>query len=107
MGKPMIMTICQYPFKCRTFRELEDRPGAFAVMSEFYSKYYLLDVDCSDDVKKAVEEHERRKCWEKHRKGTIEYAVLYESDFPSKTKEEIMNEVRRKYSTIPCGGSPL
>jgi len=104
----MMIPIAQYPFKGphRSLKDIEDLPGAFAIISEFTGKHYLLDVDCSDEVKKAIKTHERRKCWENHRKGLLRYAVLYEADFPSKSKEEIVKEVRRKYVTMPCGGSP-
>jgi hypothetical protein len=104
----VIIPVSDYPFKGphRTVGNLVDRPGAFAVFSEFNGKYYLLDVDFSDEVKKAIENHERIKCWEKYRKGLIRYAVLYESDFPSKPKEEIVKEVRKRYVTMPCGGGP-
>ena len=83
----MIISICEYLFKGpqRTKGKIDDRPGAFAVLSEFYGKYYLLDADCSDEVKNAIENHKRRKCWEKYRKDLIRYTVLYKSDFSPKS----------------------
>lgn len=102
------MPIANYAFEgpFRLVEKIEDSPGVFAVVSEFVDKYYLLDVDHSDEVRKAIENHERRKCWEMYRKGLIRYAVLYKSDFPSKTEEEIVKEVRKWYVMIPCGGGP-
>ena len=104
----MIIPIAQYPFKGphRSLRGVEDLPGAFAIISEFTGKNYLLDVDYSDEIKKAIKTHERKNCWQNHRKGILRYAVLYETDFPSETKEEIVKKVRKRYNTIPCGGSP-
>ena len=86
-------------------RKVEDLPGAFAIISEFTGKNYLLDVDYSDEIKKAIKTHERKNCWQNHRKGILRYAVLYETDFPSETKEEIVKKVRERYKTIPCGGN--
>lgn len=104
----MIIAICENPLKGRhkTVGKIDDRPGAFAVLSEFYVKYYLLDVDCLGEMKKAEENHKVRKCWEMHRKGLIRYAMLYKSDFPPKAKEEIVKEVRKSYVTILYEGGP-
>jgi hypothetical protein len=103
----MIIPIAQYPFKGphRSLRNIEDLPGVFIIISEFTGKHYLLDVDYSDEIKKAIEVHERRKCWQLYRKGLLRYAVLYESDFPSEPKEKIAKKVRIKYQAIPCGGN--
>lgn len=103
----LIMPIADYPFDGphRSVNEIENSPGVFAVICEFVETYYLLDVDHSDDVKKAILNHERRKCWEKFRRGLIRYAVLYERNFPSETKEDIEKKIRRKYKNIPCGSN--
>jgi len=101
----MIVPIAEYPFKGlhKTIGKLEDKPGVFTIISEFDGINHLFDVDCSETVKKKIENHERRKCWEKYRKGLIRYAVLYESDFPFVPKEKLVEEVRKRYKTVPCG----
>ena len=58
-------------------------------------------------MKNAIENHKRRKCWEKYRKGLIRYTVLYKSDFSPKVKEEIVREVRKRYVTIPPARNPI
>lgn len=100
-----IMPIAEYPFEgpYPTLRKIENDRGVFAVISEFVGKHYLLDVGCSEDVKKAIQEHDRRKCWERYRKGKLRYAVLYSKYFPKQTNEEIERKIRLKYKTIPCG----
>lgn len=107
MKYKMMIPIAHYPFKGphRSLRNIEDLPGVFAIISEFTGKNYLLDVDYSDEIKKAIKTHERKNCWQKYRKGLIRYAVLYETDFPSEPKEEIAKKVRKKYQAIPCGGN--
>jgi hypothetical protein len=90
-----------------TLSKIENRPGLYAIISEYYDKHYLLDVGQSDDVKKAIKNHERRKCWEKYRKGRIRYAVYYTPEAGPKKRTSIENEIRKIYETIPCGGCPL
>jgi len=101
----MIIPIAQYPFKgpLKSIKKIGNSPGVFAIICEFVEKNYLLDVDHSEDVKKSILNHERKKCWEKYRKGLIRYAVLYEHNFSSESKEEIEKKIRYKYRTIPCG----
>jgi hypothetical protein len=100
----MIMPIADYPFEGphRSVKKIENGPGVFAVICEFVGTYYLLDVDQSDDAKKAILNHERKKCWQKYRRGLIRYAVIYESNFPSEA-EEIEKKIRHTYKNIPCG----
>ena len=101
----MIMPIAQYPFDGphRSLKDIKPEPGVFAVICEFVDKYYLLDIDHSDDVRKAIQEHRRRKCWEKYRKGRVRYAVLYEMELPDVKNSDIMRKIRDAYRTIPCG----
>lgn len=100
-----IIPIAQYPFEGphRSVKKIENIPGLFAVICKFVDTFYLLDVDYSDDVKKAILDHERRACWEKYRRGNIRYAVLYEQNFPSEAEEEIEKKIRHRYKKIPCG----
>ena len=99
-----MIPIAQYPFEGphRSVKKIENSPGVLAVVCEELGKYYLLDVDHSDDVKKAIQNHERRKCWEKYHRGLIRYAVLYERNFPNEAREDIEKEIRKKYRSIPC-----
>ena len=101
----MIIPIADYPFEGphRSVKKIENSPGVFAVICEFVGTYYLLDVDHSEDVKKAILNHERKKCWQKYRRGLIRYAVLYERNFPSEAEEEIEKRIRHTYKNIPCG----
>ena len=82
--------------------KIENSPGVFAVICEESGTYYLLDVDHSEDVKQAILDHERRECWERYHRGTLQYAVLYERNFPEGDGEDIEKEIRRKYRSIPC-----
>lgn len=99
-----MMPIATYPFKgpYRSVEKIENSPGVFAVICEFEEAYYLLDVDHSDDVKKAILNHERRDCWEKHRRGLVRYTVLYTRKTSAERRGEIEEKIRRRYRNIPC-----
>jgi hypothetical protein len=101
----MIMPIGEYPFDGphKTLRVIENKPGVFAVICEHVDKYYLLDIDSSKNVKESITTHERKKCWENYKKGKIRYAVLYDESLREGAKKEIIDNVRKKYKTIPCG----
>jgi hypothetical protein len=99
------MQIANYSFKgpYSNLTKIDNKRGVFAIISEYVDKYYLLDIGCSDEVKKSINNHDRRKCWENYRKGKIRYAVLYTKDFPKQMDMKIEKEIRLKYKTIPCG----
>lgn len=105
-----MMPIAQYLLEGphRSVEKIENSPGVFAVICEFEGAYYLLDVDHSDDVKKAIQNHERRKCWERYRRGLIRYAVLYTRKTSAEKRGEMEEKIRKRYRDIPCprrGGS--
>jgi hypothetical protein len=102
----LIIPIGDYSFKgpYPTLSKIENRPGLYAIISEYYDKHYLLDVGQSNDVKKAIKDHERRECWEKYRKGRIRFAVHYTPNIGSKKRTSIENSIRKIYEIIPCGG---
>ena len=103
-----MMPIADYAFEgpYRSVEKIEDSPGVFLVMCESAGKYYLLDVDHSDEMRKAIQNHERRSCWEKHRRGPIKYAVHYTGDMSPEEREKIEKKIRREYKTIPCPAHP-
>ena len=103
-GNSIIITIAQYPFKGphRSLKKIEGSQDVFTVICEFGGSLYLLDVDHSDDVKQAIQNHERRDCWEKYRRGLVRYAVIYSHNSPSPEVEEIEAKIRKRYRNIPC-----
>lgn len=104
MESKVIMPIADYAFEgpFRSVEKIEDSPGVFAVVSEFVEKYYLLDVDHSDEVRKAIQNHERSNCWEKHRRGRIRFAVLYTADMTAEERGKLEEKIRREYRQTPC-----
>lgn len=104
----MIIPIVNYAFDgpLKSVKKIEDRPGVFVVACEFIGKHYLLDVDHSDKVKTAILSHERKKCWKLYRRGLIRYAVLYTDDKSAEERRSLEKRIRKKYKTLPCGGSP-
>lgn len=103
-----MMPIADYAFKgpFRSVEKIEDSPGVFAVVSEFVDKYYLIDVDHSDEVRKAIQNHERRGCWEKHRRGRIRFAVFYTADMTAEERGKLEDKIRLEYKTTPCPENP-
>ena len=99
------MPIAQFPFEgpFPTLTKIRNESGVYAVVCEFVDKFYLLDVDQSNDIKDEITHHERRKCWEKFKKGKIRYAVLYSNVFPNLNDSQIVNNIRSTYKGIPCG----
>ncbi len=101
---PMVDFAFVDPF--RWVEKIEDNPRVFVVVSEFVDEYYLLDVDYSDEVRKAIQNHERRICWEKHRRGRKKFAVFYTADITAEEREKLEEKIRRECDTIPCPAHP-
>lgn len=102
----MIIPIGDYNFEGPhpTLSKIENKQGLYAIISEYYDKHYLLDVGQSDDVKKAIRDHKRRRCWEKYRKGQIRYAYYYTPDAEPDKRTSMVRRIRKIYENIPCGG---
>ncbi|MBC8274438.1 MAG: hypothetical protein H8E40_05655 [Chloroflexi bacterium] len=101
----MVMPIAQFPFEgpLSNIKEVKSESGVYAVMCEFVDKFYLLDVGLSDDIRSEIANHERKKCWERFKKGKIRYAVLYTNVFPNLSDSQIVKNIRSTYKNIPCG----
>ena len=99
------MPIAQFPFEgpFPTLSKIRNEAGVYVVVCEFVEKFYLLDVDRSDDIKNEIANHKRIKCWENFKKGKIRYAVLYSDKFPNLSDSQIVNNIRSTYKGIPCG----
>jgi len=99
----MAITIEGYKFEgpFPSTDDLKNQSGVYAIYDKRTNgKYYLLDVGESREVKNRVEDHDRSDCWEKHRKGTLYYAVYYADKL---SRELIEHVIREKRPDIPCG----
>jgi hypothetical protein len=84
---------------------IEDKSGVYAVLHKKEGKRYLLDVGESSEMKKRLENHDRKECWKKNSKGAIiEYSVYYTPKLDEKARKEIEAKIRTRYSP-PCGKS--
>jgi len=90
------------PFKSTD--PIEDKSGIYAVLHYKEGKCYLLDVGESSEMKKRLEDHDRKECWEKNSEGAIEYSVYYTPELKEEERKEIETKIRAKYIP-PCGKS--
>lgn len=81
---------------------LEDRSGVYAILDTCSGKNYLLDVGESVEVQSRVENHDRKSCWDRNKKGTITYAVHYTPGLHQAGRMKIEQDIRSQYK-IPCG----
>jgi hypothetical protein len=78
-------------------------PGLWAIISTDTREYYLLDVGYSMDVRKALIENPREKCWEKFDQGQLFYAFFHEEKTEETKYNMILRDIRKNYENIPCG----
>ena len=82
---------------------IEDKSGIYAVLHYKEGKCYLLDIGESSQMKKVIEEHDRKE-WEKNSDGAIEYSVYYTPELKEDDRKEIEAKIRATYRP-PCGKS--
>ena len=87
------------PFKSTD--SIEDKSGIYAVLHYKEAKCYLLDIGESSQIKKGIEEHDRKE-WEKNSEGEIDYSVYYTPDLKDDDRKEIEAKIRTTYRP-PCG----
>jgi hypothetical protein len=87
------------PFKSTD--SIEDKSGIYAVLHYKEGKCYLLNIGESSQIKKGIEEHDRKE-WEKTSEGAIEYSVYYTPELKEDDRKEIEAKIRITYRP-PCG----
>lgn len=98
----MTVTIADYKFSgpYKSSSMLTSEPGVYVVLCRKNTKLYVIDVGESDNIQDRVRNHDRKDCWEKNCKGTLEYAGLKETN--EKKRRTIEKTIRDKYNP-PCG----
>lgn len=81
---------------------LEDKSGVYLIVCSEGKKLKLLDVGESATVKTRVENHNRKKCWEKNCKHNIKYAVLY-TPYKQQVGRKSIEQDIRDHRKFPCG----
>ncbi|HDQ25585.1 MAG TPA: hypothetical protein ENN43_02430 [bacterium] len=86
---------------------LVEKQGVFVVLCKDIrneAKFYILDVDESDNVRKAAMDHPRQVEWVKkaHGTGKLAVGVLYTELMKKEDRLKVVSYVRGLFDT-PCG----
>ncbi len=82
--------------------DLEEKPGVYALLCLMSNqKHFLIDVGESENVRYAVEEHERQECWVRNCKGNIIAAALYTKELDQRGRKDIESFIRSR-EFAPC-----
>ncbi len=99
----MEIKIRKYKFDepCKNTENLKSQSGVYTILSRQNTKlkWKIIDVGESDDVKKRVENHDRKSCWKRKRCGEIYYTAHYTDE---QERVKIEQEIRDKFYP-PCG----
>ncbi|UCG78772.1 MAG: hypothetical protein JSV21_02755 [Nitrospirota bacterium] len=83
--------------------ELNEKAGVYAVVCLMSNqKHFLLDVGESDDIRNAIEYHDRKDCWISNCKGNILVAALYTKEMDGRGRQDIADFIRSR-EFAPCG----
>jgi len=98
------ITIGQYTFEgpYDNTGPLDDRSGVYAILCLRDSKYYVVDVGESAQVKTRVDNHDRKGSWQRKCSGTLMVAVYYTPHLQSSGRMSVEQEIRAQYNP-PCG----
>jgi len=82
--------------------KLSSKSGVYAIHCEKDSKYFLIDVGESGDVKDRVEKHDRKDCWKKECSTTLTYSEYLTPNLQQAGRKKIEQAIRAKFNP-PCG----
>ena len=101
----MTVEIGEYAFNgpFKSTDSIKEKAGIYAVLHYKKGKCYLLDIGESSQIKKGIEEHDKKE-WEKNSKGVIEYSVYYTPKLNEVDRKEIEAKIRAAYRP-PCGNN--
>ncbi|KKN21385.1 hypothetical protein LCGC14_0926020 [marine sediment metagenome] len=102
----MNIKLDQYNFDgpYKSTASLEDRSGVYAVLTPTTNtRYKVVDVGESHQVKTRVENHDRQPCWRTNaNSGGLYYAAHYTPGQQQPARQAIEEAIRRQYNP-PCG----
>jgi hypothetical protein len=83
--------------------DLKERAGVYAVVCLMSNqKHFLIDVGESDNIRNAIETHERKECWITNCKGSLLVAALYTTELDNRGRADIVAFIRSR-EFVPCG----
>jgi hypothetical protein len=88
------------PYPITQADKLKNAPGVYTIWCRSSSRDTLIDVGQSDNVRDRVMSHDRRECWNKNCKGSLEVAATYIKDEQQRLDRE--KEIRQ-HCKLPCG----
>jgi hypothetical protein len=87
-------------------QELRAQPGVFVVATQGFLQPFVLDIDQADNVRHAVENHDRRRLWKHNALGGLMFAVIYtetlQSNFLSAFEREKIVDALRAIEEPVC-----
>lgn len=100
----MTISIGNYQFHgpFNSTENLENQSGIYAILDHVSGQYYVLDIGESSEVKNRIEGHDRKPCWIKNAKGSLEVAVYYTPNQQQSKRTVIEQELREQFR--PCCG---
>ena len=93
------------PYPIDQANKLKNTPGVYTILCRSSSTssrdtLTLIDVGQSDNVRDRVMSHDRRECWNKNCKGSLEVAATYIKDEQHRLDRE---KKIREQKQPPCG----
>ena len=78
---------------------VDDRSGVYAIID---STNTLLDVGESSEPRTRLINHDRKDCWERKKRGNIQYCIYYTPNLQQSGRKEVEQDIRDNYSNL-CG----
>jgi hypothetical protein len=82
---------------------IPQNPGLYAIISYDGKQYYLIDVGYTKNIRKTCQINPRKECWDQNKRGNIHFGFFQNKDLDEEAYLIIVEEIRKKYKTIPCG----
>lgn len=92
----------QGPFT--TISSLRNIQGVYAILDKRVDgKWYPIDAgEAAEGVYDRINTHDRKDCWERHRRGTLGVAVYYTPNWTDQQRRSLEYSVRKALNP-PCG----
>ena len=84
--------------------EISKGPGVYIILCDNpdQSKYGIIDIGESEDVKSRLQTHDRKDCWEQNCPHTLKVAVIRNNVANEDNRRVIEKKLREQFNP-PCG----